>query len=598
MNLTLEKNRVLSALKVFSVAYKGYKRQIFILALLSAFGGLLEGVGVNALIPVLAFATGNYDTGEENVILKFVRWVFSATGFGFTLKYLLIFVCLLFIVKVLITILAQYIDTRIVSGYEEKTRIDLVGQALNASWPYLLKQKVGYLDTILVYDIRKSSFLLERLAAVVSNIANLSAYLLVAVSISWPITATALAVGLFLIISLIPLIHKIRAFSKKLVEMNKKTAHYVNENIIGAKTIKSMVVEDAVAKVGKKFFAALKILQIRTTLLKALLSAFSQPVSVIFISIIFAVFYKTPGFNFAALAVIIYLIQRIFLYVQSTQSSLQGISETYPYLTAILNYKNDAAKNKEKDLGEKKFIFEKDLQFDGVSFAYDNGAVVLDNLNFKIKKGEMLGLVGQSGSGKTTIVDLILRLFQPVRGRILLDGRDIAEVDIKEWRRNIGYVSQDIFLKNDSFENNIKFYDELITEADMIRAAKMANIYDLIAGSPQGFKTIVGERGVMISGGQRQRIALARVLARNPKILILDEATSSLDAESEAVIQKVIENLKGKMTVLIIAHRLATVINCDKLFVLERGRIIEEGSPDYLLSNKESHFYRLYNIGA
>jgi ABC-type multidrug transport system fused ATPase/permease subunit len=178
---------------------------------------------------------------------------------------------------------------------------------------------------------------------------------------------------------------------------------------------------------------------------------------------------------------------------------------------------------------------------------------------------------------------------------MLIDDINAKEVSIQEWRERIGYVSQDIFLMNDTVANNIKFYNNL-TKKELEVAAKQANIYDFIESLPDKFNTVIGERGIMLSAGQRQRIIIARVLARKPELLILDEATSALDNESELKIQKVIENLKGKITVLAIAHRLSTIINSDRVLVLEKGKIKEQGRPQQLLKDKNSYFYKVYNI--
>jgi len=217
-------------------------------------------------------------------------------------------------------------------------------------------------------------------------------------------------------------------------------------------------------------------------------------------------------------------------------------------------------------------------------------------MSFSIERGEMIGLIGFSGAGKTTIVDLFLRLFQPSKGKILIDDVNIEDISMEQWRRNIGYISQDMFLKNGTIAENIKFYDEKITDGDMEEAAKMANIYEFIQTLPDKFSTLIGERGVLLSAGQRQRVVIARVLAKKPKILVMDEATSALDNESEIQIQKIIENLKGKITVLVIAHRLSTIINSDRLLVLENGKIIEQGRPQDLLEDKKTYFYKVYNI--
>ncbi len=208
----------------------------------------------------------------------------------------------------------------------------------------------------------------------------------------------------------------------------------------------------------------------------------------------------------------------------------------------------------------------------------------------------MVGLVGSSGTGKTTMVDLLLRLLKPQEGKMLLDGEDISEIKLSQWRKSIGYVPQDPFLLNDTIENNIKFYNKDLRQEDIIKAAKMANIYDFIESQPQKMDTAVGERGVNLSGGQKQRIVLARILAKKPQLLILDEATSSLDNESEIIIQKSVEKLKGKITVLAIAHRLSTILNFDKVFIMGNGRIIESGNPRELLEKQNSHFFKIYNL--
>ena len=347
---------------------------------------------------------------------------------------------------------------------------------------------------------------------------------------------------------------------------------------------------------AKEYFRALRELRVKTSFLSILTDALIQPIGLFFVFIIFAVSYKTKAFNLAALAAIVYLVQRIFVYTQQLQGIIYSIANTAPYVNKMLEYRDEVVKNKEIDNGIANFKFEDSLEFKNIGFEYDNKKQVLKDVNFIIKKGEMVGLIGPSGAGKTTIVDLILRLFHPTRGEILLDGCSINEIRINDWRKNIGYVSQDIFLKNDTIANNIKFYNDSITDEEMAKAAKMANIHDFIQSCPEKYDTVIGERGLLISAGQRQRIVIARILAKRPQILILDEATSALDNESEVKIQQVIEKLKNKVTVLLIAHRLSTVMNCTNLLVLQNGEIREQGSPEELISDQKTYFYKVNNI--
>ena len=317
----------------------------------------------------------------------------------------------------------------------------------------------------------------------------------------------------------------------------------------------------------------------------------------IFIAVMFAVASKRADFNFAAFLATMYLVHRLFIYTEKFQGIWRYFNEHLPAVRRTVDLDKVLIENQAWDNGTKEFKFEKELEFKNVSFKYASSQTdTLQNINFKIAKGDVVGVIGHSGSGKTTLADLLLRLFTPERGEILLDGVNISETQLNSWRRNIGYVSQDIFLKNDTIEKNIKFYDESITEEEMLKAAKAANIYEFAKDLPNGFKTMVGERGTLLSMGQRQRVALARVLARQPQILVLDEATSSLDNQSEIMIKRAIENLRGVITIIIIAHRLSTVADADRIIALDGGKIIEEGSPQKLLSDESSYFYKMHSI--
>ena len=225
------------------------------------------------------------------------------------------------------------------------------------------------------------------------------------------------------------------------------------------------------------------------------------------------------------------------------------------------------------------------LSFDNVSFSYgDEKDKVLYNINFQINKGEILALVGPSGAGKSTLVDLIPRFYDTLSGSIKIDGKDIKELKIKSLRSLMGIVTQETFLFDDSVKANIAYGVENISDDKIKDAAIAANAHEFIKELPDGYNTIIGERGVSLSGGQKQRIAIARAIVKNPPILILDEATSSLDSESEKHVQSAIENLMSERTVFVIAHRLSTVHNANKILVLENGQIVQEGKHDELVN--------------
>lgn len=238
--------------------------------------------------------------------------------------------------------------------------------------------------------------------------------------------------------------------------------------------------------------------------------------------------------------------------------------------------------------------FEKDITVEDVTFAYENSDVISD-VNLKIRKNRRIAFVGPSGSGKSTMLDLIIRFHDPDSGEIKIDGKDIKDLNIMDYRRLFGIVSQETILFNGTVANNIRYGESDATEEEVIEAAKKANAYDFIMNMPNGFDSEIGDRGVTLSGGERQRIAIARALLRDPYILVFDEATSALDAESEQVVQDAIDNSLKDKTALIVAHRLATIINSDEILVFDRGKVIEKGTHAELIK-MNGLYKKLYDI--
>ena len=240
--------------------------------------------------------------------------------------------------------------------------------------------------------------------------------------------------------------------------------------------------------------------------------------------------------------------------------------------------------------------FSEEIRFDNVSFDYGEKSVpVLKNVSFSISKGSVVALVGSSGAGKSTIADLIPRFYDTTSGSLKIDGEDIREYKLSNLRKMMGIVSQEVILFNDTVKNNISYGQPETKETDIISAAKSANAMEFIDSLPEGLDTVIGERGIKLSGGQKQRLSIARAIIKNPPVLILDEATSSLDSESEKLVQQAIEQLMKDRTVLVIAHRLSTVKNADDIVVLEKGEIIERGTHNTLI-HKDGLYSYLYNI--
>ncbi|MDR9502318.1 MAG: ABC transporter ATP-binding protein [Desulfurivibrionaceae bacterium] len=245
--------------------------------------------------------------------------------------------------------------------------------------------------------------------------------------------------------------------------------------------------------------------------------------------------------------------------------------------------------------------FHEEIRFQNVCHRYQpEGELILRDINLTIKKGDVLAIVGSSGAGKTSLIDLLPRFYDPEEGAILIDGHNIKDIRLVDLRRQIGLVSQDVMLFNDTVRANISFGNPATSDEEIEKAARLSFAHDFIAGLPAGYETLLGERGLNLSGGQRQRLAIARAILKNPPILILDEATSALDAVSEQLVQKALEQLMQDRTTIVVAHRLSTIRHADRIIVMEHGRIISQGSHEELLADSAVYqeLYHSYSKSA
>lgn len=296
--------------------------------------------------------------------------------------------------------------------------------------------------------------------------------------------------------------------------------------------------------------------------------------------------------DFASILVAIYMIFTPTKKIGEAYTALQEIKASIERVDTLLNSEIEQS-------GSTKIEnFNSSIRFEKVSFIYPGRhTVVLKDLNLEIKRGEIIAVVGPSGVGKSTLVDLIPGFHKPSSGKITIDGKDISELDLYSLRKLIGIVSQDIILFNDTVRENIAFGKEGATEDEIIAAARLSFADDFIQEFPDKYDTTIGERGIKLSGGQKQRLAIARAVLKNPPILILDEATSSLDSVSEVIVQRALEKLMKSRTTIVIAHRLSTIRNADRIVILDKGKISDVGTHDQLISRNDTYM-KLYNAFA
>jgi ATP-binding cassette subfamily B protein/subfamily B ATP-binding cassette protein MsbA len=296
-----------------------------------------------------------------------------------------------------------------------------------------------------------------------------------------------------------------------------------------------------------------------------------------------------------SLVTFVITLQRVNIRLGALANNFSRLSDNSARIDRLNEILSPAGKQFRRQAGVHFRKMEVGIQLEQVSLRYDPKLpLALSEISFSIPKGQVVALVGTSGAGKSSIADLLVGLYQPTSGRIMVDGLELNALELSSWQQKLGVVSQDTFLFNASLADNIAFGTPGADRSAVEAAAASAQALEFIRGLPDGFDTVVGERGYRLSGGQRQRISLARAIVRDPEFLILDEATSALDSQSEKLVQEAIERFEHNHTVLVIAHRLSTIVGADQILVLEAGRIIERGNHPDLLANRGA-YSRLWN---
>lgn len=494
--------------------------------------------------------------------------------------------------------LTQYVEKSLITDLRRKLFIKFNSLSLK----YFNERKAGDIVSRFITDVNSiQNTVSVTFTDLIKQPVLIITFLLMAFFISWKLTLISMLTVPLSVLFIIYLGKKLRKYSIRVQEKLGEFTTVIAENIYGGKIIRAFSMEEFE---NKRFDVKLKD-YFRSLMKSAIYSNLTRPLTEI-VSVVlgvFIIYYAgreifTGGSlapeEFIGFLIIIFQLMAPIKDISTVSNRIQESYAAASRIFEIVDAKPDVY-DTEKSVDKNNF--ESTIEFRNVSFNYGaDDRLILDNINLTIHKHERIALVGLSGVGKSTMVDLLPRFYDVTSGEILIDGINIKNIKVKLLRKLFGIVTQEIILFNDTIKNNISAGQENISESKITEAAKNANAHDFIMQTEKGYDTVIGDRGIKLSGGQRQRIAIARALLENAPIMILDEATSSLDTESEALIQDAIERLMENRTSIVIAHRISTIKNADRIIVLENGKISSTGKHEDLIKDNKSIYKKLYEL--
>jgi ATP-binding cassette, subfamily B, bacterial len=550
------------------------KGRLAVIAGLSIVLGLAES-GVLVVLAQVALALSR---GSDEVFLD------VGGGYRFGVTSLLAMAAGLVLVRFAATTINSVITARTVTRTTNRIRGELLHDFLRANWGVKAEERTGHLQTLLGVVAGRAAGLIGQLARVIAAGFTFATLGVAAFALD-PMVATGLVVvmgALFLVLR--PLSHLARSYVKRETAVGFEFGNTVNEVAATAQDIEVFGVEDPIerrfADVGRRW----EHLAYRRSVVTGLVPSTYQAAALTLIVVGLAVISALDG-ELASLSAIVLIFVRAASYGQQLQSYHQGLLEHGQYLDVI----DDARRRFRAEARSREGLplpAVEHITFDHVTFAYAEGreAAVRD-LSFTIERGEAVGVVGPSGAGKSTLVQLLLRLRSPQEGRVVVNDRSAEVFADLDWTTRFTFVAQEPRLIAASVTDNIAYFRGDVSDDDVVDAARRAHVLAEIEALPEGFDTWVGDQGRRLSGGQRQRLSIARALAARPDVIILDEPTSALDMRSESLIQETLEELHGQVTLIIVAHRLSTLNNCDRIMVLGDGRLQAFDTAERLLQS-------------
>jgi ATP-binding cassette subfamily C protein len=542
------------------------------------FAGLAEGFGIVAVLPLLNLvlkpeAGLKAIGGAPNIVTKVEQMVRSMLGpmdLAESVAVLLVFFVACIVVKCLLVLHANRHVGYTVAKIATDLRLKLLRALFVTRWEYFIRQPIGRLTNAVATEANRSSTAFLNGAKMASIVIEGIVYIVLALLVSWKVTLAAVGVGLIILYVLRSLVHNARRAGRRQTKLLQSLLANMTDSLQSIKPLKAMAREDSADSVLKNKTRRLNRALQKQVFSKEALKASQEPLLTGFLALglyLALIYWKLP---IATLMVTIYLVGRVVKQMQKVQDEYQNMAISESAYWSLLTKIDEARDAREEAFGRQKPSLVNSIRLDQVSFAYDK-RWVLKNATLIFPAGLFTAVVGPSGAGKTTVADLVIGLLQPQKGEVWIDDLPLSQVDLRSWRRMIGYVPQETLLLHDTVLINVTLGDKDLTPSAVEDALRAAGAWKFVSALEKGVNSMVGERGYRLSGGQRQRIAIARAIVHKPKLLILDEATTALDPESEKGICDTLTQLRGALTILAISHQAAVLEVADQAYRLQNG---------------------------
>jgi ATP-binding cassette subfamily C protein len=563
-----------TAAELFSFFSRSYPSKTIIMLVGLVTAGLMEALGILSLLPIIGLA--GKDQAQVTPAEQIVVDALSIVNVTPTVGILLSLITLGMFLKAVITLFAMKQVGYTVAHVATELRRRLIKALMNARWSFFYTKSVGEVSNTISTEITRAAQGYESACMVIALIIQSIVYLIIAVFISWKVTFFALLGGLIIFYILNNLIKGARKIGREQSESMNSMLIKISDGISGLKPLKAMAKEKQLQAVLEKNAENLNDALKRSVINRQTLNTMQEPLMVLFLASGMYVAYAVFDISITNQLIMAFLFFRLITRFGNIQQNYQTIMLSEAAYTNVVSTILDAEHEQEIHNGIIDFNPKKDISFNNVSFSYGNKKI-LRNMSCTVKANSLTTFIGESGVGKSTLVDLVIGLNSPEAGTILIGDYSISELEQEHWRKKIGYVPQEVIMFNDTIRNNVTLGDETISDKAVVNALIKADIWKTVNEYPDGLNYNVGERGQMISGGQRQRIAIARALVNNPDILILDEATSALDPETEKTICQTIKKLKNGVTIISITHQPVWGIYSDAVYRIHNGKVIPEG---------------------